>query len=237
MKDMSHRIRITAFEPFGGQENNISQIIALRLAEDDDLTPLDISILPVEYQTAMNKVKQFAAYPEPLLLLGQCGGKNIKVEAAALNVGDSHLPDNNNELLNGNRLTPGGPDGLFTAVNVKELVLVMNEAVTTENGVPLDNELPIKNSIDGVDTDCNTKLNINNKFIKTVKSWHAGTYVCNSAYYAALFWRPKKYLSPVFIHIPEGCDENMIYTSVKAAVIYMKKANLNLCTGENNETR
>lgn len=113
------RILVTAFEPFGGNDTNISQKVL-------DAIPTDVAklLLPVSFRRApevLNEaIKQFQ--PDVIISMGQApeGGK-IRLERLAINMMDSVKGDNDGDIPDEEIICPEAPLVLKTALSVKQL--------------------------------------------------------------------------------------------------------------------
>lgn len=86
------RILVTAFEPFGGAETNISRTVmeGIRNEVEKVLLPVSFRNAPLVLQQA---IRDF--HPDMLLMLGQCGDEEkIRLERFAVNMMDSANGDN-----------------------------------------------------------------------------------------------------------------------------------------------
>lgn len=85
---------VTAFEPFGNNENNISLEVLNALRETDEIQKL---CLPVSFRRAPECLSKYLCehHPDAVLMLGQCKeGENIRIERYAHNLMDSRFGDN-----------------------------------------------------------------------------------------------------------------------------------------------
>ncbi len=115
------RILITAFEPFGGREENSSEktIKALR-----DFQGVDKIVLPVVfdecYKIVYEKMEQ--NYYNYILMTGaSCGRPSISVERIAINLKDSPMPDNKRQIFEGVPIFPDGADGYFSKIDIRSV--------------------------------------------------------------------------------------------------------------------
>ena len=160
---MSERkILLTAFEPFDATGGNSSLEVLKRL----DLPWLETAVLPVSYRRAAEELTRLMdeKRPDLVVCLGQAGGEpTVRLEKVALNYTRASVADNDGVLLRKGEVIPGGPDAIFTALNIEDLL----------------DRLSVKHPV---------KLSLT-----------AGSYVCNSAYYTALFHNNSDAL---FVHLP-----------------------------------
>ena len=86
------RILITAFEPFGGAETNITQSVLSLLPASIADWAIEKVCLPVSFKRAPIVLREaIATYsPDLVIMLGQCpAGENIRLERFAINMMDS----------------------------------------------------------------------------------------------------------------------------------------------------
>ena len=113
------RILVTAFEPFGANDTNISQKVL-------DATQADVAklLLPVSFRRApevLNEaIKQFQ--PEVIISMGQAAeGDKIRLERLAINMMDSTKGDNDGYVPDEEIICPEAPLALKTALPLKSL--------------------------------------------------------------------------------------------------------------------
>lgn len=112
-------ILVTAFEPFGGNDANISQRVL-------DAIHADVAklLLPVSFRRApevLNEaIKQFQ--PDVIISMGQAAeGDKIRLERLAINMMDSTKGDNDDDIPDEEIICPEAPLALKTALPVKSL--------------------------------------------------------------------------------------------------------------------
>ena len=113
------RILVTAFEPFGGSDTNISQRVL-----DAILADVAKLLLPVSFRRApevLNEaIEQFQ--PDVIIAMGQAAeGDKIRLERLAINMMDSAKGDNDGYIPNEELICPEAPLALKTALPVKPL--------------------------------------------------------------------------------------------------------------------
>lgn len=125
---MKHLL-ITGFDPFGGEAVNPAWEAVSRLPDvigDWRLTKLQI---PTVFGLAAERVLTAAAQdaPDVILCVGQAGERDaVTPERIAVNCMDARIPDNAGNQPREKPVIPGGPDGIFATVPVRD----MAEAVT-----------------------------------------------------------------------------------------------------------
>ena len=113
------RILVTAFEPFGGNDTNISQKVL-------DAIQADVAklLLPVSFRRApevLNEaIDQFQ--PDVIIAMGQAAeGDKIRLERLAINMMDSAKGDNDGYLPDEEIICNETPLALKTSLPVKQL--------------------------------------------------------------------------------------------------------------------
>ncbi len=114
------RILVTAFEPFGGSDTNISQKVLNAIKAD--VTKL--LLLPVSFRRApevLNEaIEQFQ--PDMIFSMGQTAeGDKIRLERLAINMMDSAKGDNDGYIPDEEIICSEAPLALKTALSVKQL--------------------------------------------------------------------------------------------------------------------
>lgn len=124
------KILVTAFDPFGGDEANSSQMVVENLP--DELGDIEIKklVLPTVYNEsaacAWNEARKVGA--EAILALGQAGGRRgITAEVIGINYAYAHIADNAGAVYDGERLLADGEAAYFSTVPVVEMVKAVKE--------------------------------------------------------------------------------------------------------------
>lgn len=122
---MEKRVLITAFEPFGGDGINPTQLILERLPEELDGVKLCKLLLPVEFgraaDMAVNEALRIS--PAAVICLGQAGGRSaITPEQRAVNLMEARIPDNAGYEPHGEPVAEGGPDVIETRLPVWDII-------------------------------------------------------------------------------------------------------------------
>ena len=129
------RILLTAFEPFGGAESNITQSILSLLPDSLADWAIEKVCLPVSFKRAPIVLREaIATYsPDLVLMLGQCStGENIRLERFAINMMDSTKGDNDDYIPNEETIYANQPLALQTPLPIREL-----ERFCTDNVQPV----------------------------------------------------------------------------------------------------
>jgi pyroglutamyl-peptidase len=118
------RILITAFEPFGSAESNITQSILSLLPDSLADWAIEKVCLPVSFKRAPIVLREaITTYsPDLVIMLGQCpAGENIRLERFAINMMDSTKGDNDGYIPNEETIYANHPLALQTPLPIKEL--------------------------------------------------------------------------------------------------------------------
>lgn len=118
------RILVTAFEPFGGAETNITQSILSLLPDSFADWAIEKVCLPVSFKRAPIVLREaIATYsPDLVILLGQCpAGENIRLERFAINMMDSTKADNDGYIPNEETIYANQLLALQTPLPIREL--------------------------------------------------------------------------------------------------------------------
>jgi pyroglutamyl-peptidase len=120
------KILISGFSSFDGDAINPSEFL-IQFLNQKSFSSIELCtvVLPVTFKDAYLELKnQIDVFNPDLILL--CGvAKNrskISLEKVAINWIDSRIPDNNGLLINGEKINQAGPDGLFTQLNLNQLI-------------------------------------------------------------------------------------------------------------------
>ena len=117
-------VLITAFEPFGGAETNITQSVLSLLPASIADWAIEKVCLPVSFKRAPIVLREaISTYsPDLVIMLGQCpAGENIRLERFAINMMDSTKADNDGYIPNEETIYANQPIALQTPLPIKEL--------------------------------------------------------------------------------------------------------------------
>ena len=168
------RVLVTAFEPFGGETVNPSQLAAQRLAEGPPIDGVELrtAFLPVVFGDAIDALTAAIAEhdPEVVVCVGEAGGRfAVTPERVAVNVNDAPFPDNAGRKPVDEPIVEGGPVAYLTGLPIAEIVEALHRA-----GIP------------------------------AAKSSTAENYVCNNVFYGLMHHiatdRPQ--VVGGFVHVP-----------------------------------
>ena len=123
-------ILVTAFEPFGVSDTNITQKIISLLPAQVGNKEILTTCLPVSFQRAPIILQELIAQYQPdlILLLGQClDGENIRLERFAMNMMDSQKADNDGYCLSEEQIYPDAPLAYRTPIDIKTITHRLQE--------------------------------------------------------------------------------------------------------------
>lgn len=115
------KVLVTFFDPFGGEKVNSAQQAAELLPPRICGAEIVKACVPTSYSRSSARISELldALSPGALIMLGQASGRaSVTLEKAALNFDSSPAPDNDGEIRNGSEIVPGGPDGIFSTLDV-----------------------------------------------------------------------------------------------------------------------
>lgn len=133
---MPTTILVTGFEPFGGMSVNPTEQLVSAL--DEAAVPgvtLHTAVLPVAYDECANVVRDLLDRHEPdaVIACGLAAGRTaVTPERIAVNVkdtaSDQSIADNTGRRPSDEPIVPDGPDGLFSTLPVREIVVALQAA-------------------------------------------------------------------------------------------------------------
>ena len=144
------RVLLTGFEPFGGYSENVSWVVAEKVAT---LDILDVEVIteqiPVSFARAGEALRKAVERhtPDCIIMLGQTGNSDhIRLERVALNMMDSKLADNDGVVADEETIHADSPSALFTSMPIKAICKVVEEQgiaakVSTSCGLYVCNRL------------------------------------------------------------------------------------------------
>ena len=122
---------ITGFDPFGGESINPSWEAVSRLPQTIGQYQLTKLQIPTVFGEAARVVLDTSAQlqPDVIICVGQAGGRRgITPEVIGINLREASIPDNAGFTPVNTPVIPGGPDGLFATVPVREMVAALRRA-------------------------------------------------------------------------------------------------------------
>ena len=127
---MKHLI-ITGFDPFGGETVNPAWEAVSRLPDTIGGYRLTKLQIPTVFAKAAEQVLAAAGEdaPDVILCVGQAGGREaVTPERVAINCMDARIPDNAGNQPREKPVIPGGADGIFSTVPVRDMAEAIEKA-------------------------------------------------------------------------------------------------------------
>lgn len=126
LKTRSTVVLVTGFEPFGGEQENASAVIAQNL-QGQTIGGCSVTgvVLPCEFEVAITALKRAIRDVRPGLIfcLGQAGGRaEITPERIAINLDDARIPDNAGRQPVDTPIVRGGPAAYWATLPIKAIV-------------------------------------------------------------------------------------------------------------------
>lgn len=121
---------ITGFEPFGGELINPSYEAIKLIDQRKTDCELHILELPVVFYDSSRIIikKIHEILPDIIIMVGQAGGrKEISIERVAINLDDTHVPDNNGVSPLDDPIAVFGPNAYFSTLPCKHIVDALKE--------------------------------------------------------------------------------------------------------------
>lgn len=127
---MEQVLLITGFDPFGGATVNPSWEAVERLPErigNWKLCKLQIpTVFGLAAKTVLEKAQEVT--PGAILCLGVAVGRSaVTPERIGINVRSARIPDNQGNQPSEEPVIPGGPDGLFSTMNVSAMAAAIEK--------------------------------------------------------------------------------------------------------------
>lgn len=180
----THRVLLSAFEPFGGADRNPSQDVVQELTRRADRRELTAQqehggvvlipiLLPVEFTTAARLLTHAVAEHSPDLVIAvglAAGTDTIRLERVGLNLRDARIPDNAGTQPIDEPITEDGEPAHFSTLRLKAAGERIRDAT-----------------------------------IPVTLSLSAGSYVCNDVLYTVLdhLSRHDSSIRAGFVHVPD----------------------------------
>ncbi len=125
---MEKQVLVTAFDPFNGREENVSEQVLLALDPNVPHTKLTKVVLPTVYYEAtdqLNKLIDETDY-DVIIMLGEASNyQYITTEARAFNELNSKVADNKGQVFTGKKMYDDGEEtyfATFSAAKIKEIL-------------------------------------------------------------------------------------------------------------------
>ena len=118
-------ILVTAFEPFGGEGLNPSEMVLHDLPDEMLGRSIHKLLLPVEFHRAPEEA--IAEYdrlsPDAVIMLGQAGGRSaVTPESTGRNIMNAAEPDNAGYKPDHQSITEGGPEQLSSTLPMQKII-------------------------------------------------------------------------------------------------------------------
>jgi pyroglutamyl-peptidase len=125
-------VLLTAFEPFGGDSVNASELAA-RPLEGRVIAGhrVSVAILPCRFGASVEALRAAIEREAPTLVVacGEAGGRaEISIERVAINVDDARIPDNAGAQPIDVPVIDGGPAAYWSTLPIKAIALALAEA-------------------------------------------------------------------------------------------------------------
>lgn len=130
-------VLVTAFEPFGGSEENASLAALSLLPERTDGLLLEKRVLPTAFGESWETLSRAAeeVRPDAVLCLGEAGGRReVTVERVAVNLMDARIPDNAGARPRDKSIDPYGPAAYFSTMPTREMAEAADAALSYTAG-------------------------------------------------------------------------------------------------------
>lgn len=120
------KILLTGFEPFGGNERNISWNIVASAPQFEDCEIVKLR-LPVSFKRASKFVIDAikTEHPDVVLMFGQSKREGINVERVAINISDAAKPDNDGYVPVDEIIEKKGASAYFSTLPIKKIVVAL----------------------------------------------------------------------------------------------------------------
>nr|WP_315522230.1 pyroglutamyl-peptidase I [Olegusella massiliensis] len=130
------KLLLTAFDAFGGDKLNASQLALDQLPDEIEGVRLQKLFIPTEFQKAPALIRQTIQelLPDAVVSLGQATGRRtLTVERIGVNLIDARIPDNSGNQPKDQCIVPQGPDALFSNLPTRQMVEAMQHV-----GIPAE---------------------------------------------------------------------------------------------------
>lgn len=104
------KVLLTAFEPFGGHEDNSSARVVEKIQIKSPHMEISKVFLPVLFQKSIYEEILLQYKPDVLILCGQAEGrKHVELELFAMNYMDANISDNQGIWMRNQKINQNGP--------------------------------------------------------------------------------------------------------------------------------
>lgn len=125
------KILLTGFEKFGDEKINPSELIVKKMSKKKiEGCYIDTLILPVSYEKSIKILEDYLGNNnvDIAIHLGQGGGRAVvNIERIAVNIMDSTQPDNDERVVQDQKILSNGEDAYATKIDVKKIAQFLNE--------------------------------------------------------------------------------------------------------------
>ncbi|NYV27510.1 pyroglutamyl-peptidase I [Streptobacillus felis] len=118
------KILVTGFEPFGGDETNVSEQVLNSLPEIIGNLKVEKLLIPVVRNKSLRKIEEkvLEINPSFILSLGQAGGsKTISIERIGINIDDFRIKDNDGNQPIDELIFEDGENAYFSNLPIKTM--------------------------------------------------------------------------------------------------------------------
>lgn len=126
------KVLVTGFEPFGDVEENPSQLIVEKLAQQGvEGVILATAVLPVDMHQAPQKLEEIVqeTQPDAIIALGVAASRDkICLERVFINLLDFGIPDNGGQQVHDLPIVLDGPPAYFTRLPVRPMLQALKQA-------------------------------------------------------------------------------------------------------------
>jgi pyroglutamyl-peptidase len=126
------RLLVTGFEPFDGEQVNVSWLVASALAgRRIGRARVRAACLPTVFNASLKALEEALRASEPVLVLalGQAAGRGeLSLERVAINLNDARIPDNQGQQPIDTPVVRRGPAAYFTTLPVKAMAAAVCKA-------------------------------------------------------------------------------------------------------------
>lgn len=121
-------ILLTGFNRFADLDVNPSELIVESIARrtlETGRTGIVTEVLPTEYQSAGDRVRELIRELSPRAILGlgvAMGTRSLRLERVALNLDDCAAPDNSGRIVQGQLIDPLGPVAYWSTLPLARML-------------------------------------------------------------------------------------------------------------------
>jgi pyroglutamyl-peptidase len=118
-------ILVTAFEPFGGEKLNPSEIVLYDLPDKIKDHSIRKLLLPVEFirSAEILRTEYDKLSPDAVIMLGQAGGRSaVTPESTGRNIMNAAEPDNAGYLPDHQPIIAGGQEQLYSTLPMQNII-------------------------------------------------------------------------------------------------------------------